>query len=181
MALPSWLECRDLAPVRAFRVEDEHKKWCMLAPLTLERVPAVPCLFCRCSRVSKWISFLYSLRCHLNSHFVPCPRRGKPAHGPLSDILPCNRSPPQGWGSRGYHLSLLPFSIWSLYDLLCRSCLISLQFFFRRNCSTFRCGLGVSVEGCQCRVFQHHHCTLHKIFKRSLSAYGKEKQISWSL
>ena len=43
-------------------------------------------------------------------------------------------------------LSLLSFSMWSLYLLFYRSCLVSPQFFFRRNCSINRCQFGVSVE-----------------------------------
>lgn len=43
-------------------------------------------------------------------------------------------------------LSLLSFSIWYLYLLLYRSCLVSPQFFFERNCSINRYRFGVSVE-----------------------------------
>lgn len=37
------------------------RKWHLLAPLIPERHPAVLCPFGRCSRVSEWISFMYSL------------------------------------------------------------------------------------------------------------------------
>lgn len=41
--------------------------------------------------------------------------------------------------------SLLPFFMWPLNHLLCRSCSVSHQFFFRRNCYIWRCRFGVSV------------------------------------
>lgn len=39
-----WLECWDLEPICAIKVKDECKQWYSLAPLSLEKVPAVPSL-----------------------------------------------------------------------------------------------------------------------------------------
>lgn len=60
-ALPDQLEYLDFALASAVRVEEECSKLCSLVPLSLERGPEIPLLFGRCSRVSEWISFLYSL------------------------------------------------------------------------------------------------------------------------
>ena len=57
VALAGWLEYLDLAPAHAVKMEGEHRKRCLPAFQTPVRVPAVPCLFDKCSRVSKWISF----------------------------------------------------------------------------------------------------------------------------
>lgn len=54
-------------------------------------------------------------------------------------------------------LPFLPFSARSLSLLLCRSCSISPQFFFRRKCCIDRGRFGVSVEKVKFRVFLCHH------------------------
>lgn len=41
---------------------------------------------------------------------------------------------------------LLPFSVWPLSPLLCRSCLLSPQLLSRRNCHICRCVFGVCGE-----------------------------------
>lgn len=55
--------------------------------------------------------------------------------------------------------SLLPFFMWSLYLLLCRSCLIRHQF-FRRICFLCRCRIGVTVGGFELSVFLCCHLGL---------------------
>lgn len=59
-ALTGWLKHLVPAPACAVKVEEECKKWhspCLLS----WRVPAVPCQFGGCPKVSKRISFAHSL------------------------------------------------------------------------------------------------------------------------
>lgn len=53
-------------------------------------------------------------------------------------------------------ISLLPLSMWSLYPLLCGSCSVSPQFFFRRNCFIYRCRFSVSMEDVHSGLSSHH-------------------------
>lgn len=59
--------------------------------------------------------------------------------------------------------SLLHFSTWSFYCLLCKSCLINPQVFFRRNCFIYRYRFGVSMWG-EFRVCLCHHFRLPSYF-----------------
>lgn len=52
--------------------------------------------------------------------------------------------------------SVLPFTMWTLYHLLRRSCWNHCHLFFRGNCSICRFKLGVFVGGDEFRVILHH-------------------------
>lgn len=49
------------APICAIKVEGEHKQWHLPTALSPERVPAVPSLFAKYSKVRKCVSFTYIL------------------------------------------------------------------------------------------------------------------------
>lgn len=112
----------DCAPTCTITVEGEHEKWLSSSPLTPDWVPAVPHLFGRCSKISKWISLLYSLGALYTTVFWLCPRANKVAHFPRSEIPPCFRLPNQG-EVLVYTVPsfLLLISMWSVYCLLCES------------------------------------------------------------
>lgn len=67
---------------RLRRPQGELKQWCLPVLLSLDRVPAICYPFCRSSKVSKWISFLYILGAFL-------PGVGKSVLNILSNTPPC--------------------------------------------------------------------------------------------
>lgn len=90
-----------------------------------------------------------------------CSSAGKSACGPLSDIPPYCGLPHQARIPMvTMSLSLLPFSVWSLFHLLCRSCLGNPQLFFKRKCFLCKCIFGVLVWEDEFRAFLHHHLRL---------------------
>lgn len=133
--------------------------------LTWERLSKVPCLFWDSLGLINgfpWPNpnlFFYST-CSLNFYLFTVPQGRRVCVQPLSDNPPYCRLPHQEWGSHSYHVSVLPFFMWSLYYLLCKSCSISPQLFCRRNCSTGRYRFHVSLGRGGFSLFLHHHLGL---------------------
>lgn len=119
---------------------DIHKQWCLSAPvITQSSSRSLP--LGRCFSLVNWLpSLIVSVQANLHS-------------GPSVIVLPTA----DFYIGGGVHIvtvspSLLPFSLWSLFPLLCRSCLLSPQF-FRRNCFVCRCTFCVYMRGDKFRLF----------------------------
>lgn len=158
-ALAGLVECLDHALTCATMVNGGWNKWLFPVPLILERIPTIPFPFDKWSRVSKWISFSSSLGACLPLFFFffHCVPGNVYLH-----TAPQLSFPSAGWYIGGGSFNCLPLSFLSismcfLFHLLCRSCLVSLQFFFGRNCSVCRCRFVVFVRGGEFRVFLCYH------------------------
>lgn len=135
MEVAGWLGYSE--PICTIKVEQQHIPWHQ--PMPLREVEG------QFGLVEG--QFLHILVALLNYNFFLCPKTDESVHCPSVLSLPRAACIVQGGNSFiTMSLSLLLFSVRSLYPLLCKSSSVSLWFFFRRNCSICRYGPGASME-----------------------------------
>lgn len=86
------------------------------------------------------------------------------------------------WGQSSCHY-LFPISaallVWSFYHLLCRSCSINPQFFFRKNCCIYKYRFSVFVGESEFRVFLSHHLGSPVCFNFNFRLYWRSYFEKW--
>ena len=161
------LECPDAAPVCAVGVGGRCKQWCLEAPLTQREFQQFPHSVDTLELVNGFPSLLVSSP--LKLPLLSCvPGQANMHAGPSGLSLPTVVFSIRAGVSIVTVPCLSCHSVRSLHPLLCRSCSISSQFFFRRNCSPCRYRFSVSMGGSEFRILLHCHLEAKLLFLLNL-------------
>ena len=140
-ARDTWQGHPDPTPVHAIKVEGNVNCGAHQPLWPVENSSSSPIIW----RGSRADSFIFWLTFSATA-FCLCPKAGECVHGPLVLSLSTAVCSVKSAVSLHYHvfISLAILHLISLW--LCRSCSVSHQFFFRRNCSLDRYRCGMSME-----------------------------------